>query len=85
MLTKLILSKLIGSNSNNFSNRNASMNGVSGNSVKDDPDNGVLEDGSIPSENDHEASDMDDGNMYGAEEEAIAMLRYLNNKLYVLR
>ena len=35
-----------------------------------------MDDGSMPSENDQEVSDMDDANMYGSvEEEAMSMLK----------
>lgn len=68
-----------GSNSNNSPvNRNSNANGSSSSSgVKHEQEDGGLEDGSIPSENEnHEVSDFDDGTMYNADEETMAMLGY---------
>ncbi|XP_035705133.1 uncharacterized protein LOC110845563 isoform X1 [Folsomia candida] len=71
-----------GSNSNNSPvNRNSNANGSSSSSgVKHEQEDGGLEDGSIPSENEnHEVSDFDDGTMYNADEETMAMLGRAEN------
>lgn len=56
----------------NTPGRSSTMNGNS--SHKLEREEGAADDGSVPSENDHEVSDFDESNMYNQEDETLAML-----------